>query len=143
MLKDPAGMIEDLLLNAIVGEKALPPPRSRWDWGLTALSVLLAGVAVALCVIGLVRFFEARYSPDAAALLSAAVIFAASLLALAAANICKKRKARRINAAQNDTSKNVQALVEGIAAELDGPVRENPKTAVAIAALAGFLAAKH
>ncbi len=135
-------MIEDLLLNVIIGEKILPPPRSRWDWGLTALSVLLGGVAVVLCIIGLVRFFEGRYSPDAAALLSAAILFAASLSALGAAHLFKKSKARNIDAAQRDAGKNIQALIDGISAELDEPVRENPKTAVALAALAGFLMAR-
>lgn len=41
--------------------------------------------------------------------------------------------------AQPDIAKTVSALIDSIAEELEEPIRENPKTAVAIAGLAGFL----
>lgn len=134
--------VEELLIAAMIGEKLLPSRKSKMDWALTALSVLLGGIGVFLAVLGLNRFLEGRYTPDIAALIAAAVVLTAALLAGVAAHRFRHRKALHLGSVKDELGKNIHTLIEQICSELDEPVRENPKTAVMLAALAGFIAAR-
>jgi hypothetical protein len=135
-------MIEQILVAALVGEKTLFPRKSRTDWAFTALSVLLGGAGVFLAVLGLDRFLEGLYPPDMAALGAAAIVFAAAALAAVAATHGRRRKAAASGAARDEVGRNIRALIESVCAELEGPVRDSPKTAVLLAALTGFFSAQ-
>jgi hypothetical protein len=137
-----SAMIEDMLIAALIGEKTLLPRKGRMDWALTALSILLGVAGVVLSVLALERFLEGEYPPDRAALGAATIVLAAAFLAAAAASHCRRRKAAVPGSARDELGQNIRVLIEGICGELDGPVRESPKTAVLLAALAGFFAAQ-
>lgn len=107
-----------------------------------ALSVLLGCTGIFLSILGLERFLEGRYAPDISALLSAAVVFAVAFIAAMTGHYLGRRKASALAAGRNEIGKNIRAVIGDICDELDEPVRENPKTAVLLAAFAGFLTAQ-
>ena len=133
-----ATVLEELLLSALLTDKTPSAGGNGTGRALAALSVLLAGAGVVLSVIGLERFLEGRYPPDLAALGAAAVVFAAALIAASAASC--RRKSLRTGTVRDDLAKNIRVLLDAVSEELETPIRENPKTAVALAALAGFCA---
>jgi hypothetical protein len=134
-----AAAVEELLVAMIVSEKVLLPRKNVTDWALTVLAVLLGIGGVFLSVLGLDRFLEGRYPPDMAALISAVFVFIMSFLAAALAYHFRRRKISVAGTARNEIGKNIRTLIDDICGELEEPVRESPKTAVMLAALAGFL----
>lgn len=137
-----AATIEDLLVAAMIGEKTLPR-KSTTEWAFRGLSVLLGGAGVFLSVLALTRFFDMRYAADMAALISAVAVFLAAFLAASISRRYRREKTSGLNAARDELGKNIHSLIQGICSELDEPIRENPKTAMLLASLAGFLTARH
>jgi hypothetical protein len=138
-----ADTLEELAVTAIVGGKGLLPVRSKAAWVLIAVSVLLAGGGVFLLIVSLDRFFGEHYRPYIAALMSAAIVFVLAAGLVAAARFLRRRTEARDGAARIELGKNIRVLIDDICSELEEPVQENPKTAVALAALAGFLTANY
>lgn len=136
-------VVEELLVATIISEKVLLPRKTKMDWALMALSILLGCMGIILSALALNLLLGESYSPGEAALISAAVIFIAALLVTAARYRFCQKKASNVSTARHEIEKNIRNLLEDICGELDGPVRENPKTAVALAALAGFITAQH
>jgi len=136
-----AAVVEELLVAVILSEKVLLPRKSRTDRIFTALSALLGCAGVFLALLGLERFLETKYPEDAAALIGAGVVLLAALLIAAASSYCRRRKNSLLQAARNELRGNFRGLLDDISGELEGPVQENPKTAVLLAALAGFITA--
>src|SRR5947207_2791630 len=124
---------EELLMAAFIEKKMLPPSKSKMDWVLIALSILLFGGGVFLAALGLDLFLEQKISPDMAAFTSAAVLFAISFLAMTATHHAPRRQQLQLEAPSDKIQKDLRTLIEGISTELEGPIQENPKTAVFLA----------
>ncbi len=137
-----ATAIQEMLLAAVIKQNVLAPRKSRAEWGLTALSALLACTGALLSVLGLERFLETQYLPYMAALLTAAVVFGLAALSAMAGTYLRRRKRDHLVEAQNALGQNIAALIEDACNEIEGPVRENPKMAVLLATLAGFFVAR-
>lgn len=135
-MQGASAIIEGLLLAAMAG-RSHPPRKRGMERALTALSVLLGGAGVFLAVLALDRFLEQRYAPDLAALIASAAVLAGSFLAWAVAGARRKRPD-----ADGGLESELRALLGGLCAEFESPIRENPKTAVLLAALAGFMATR-
>ncbi len=140
-------LMKQLVLEGLMSAPVPRLPRIN----LTGIALVLCGVV--LGVMSVVTLFIAEYlylatlySAPLAALGVACTALALSLLACAGGMMVmsskRNRRARHIPqaASQPDIAKTVSALIDSIAEELEDPIRENPKTAVAIAGLAGFLA---
>jgi hypothetical protein len=104
------------------------------------------GMALVLGVSGLVfglyaefAWLDARFATDVAAL---GVSFSACALALicaGAGKILSRDKRQSLPAEPPaDITKIVSQLMDSIGQELEEPIRENPKTAVMLASIAGF-----
>jgi hypothetical protein len=137
-----AAIIEELVMAAVLSQKTVLPRKSKMDWALVALSILLGCAGLFLSILALERFFEAQYSPDIAALFSAGAVLAVAALIAFATCHCRNRKPPVSSTDQQKLESNLHALLESICAELETPVRENPKTAVLLAAIAGFVTAQ-
>lgn len=130
---------ENILTIALVGKKLLSQRRSRMDKIFTAIAILLFGVGIFLSILGLARFLETLYRPDIAAIFTALIVFITAffiILLKHLRNTCEKENLER---AGNDIEKNLRKLVEAFYEELNEPIRDNPKMALLISALAGFL----
>jgi hypothetical protein len=133
-------VIEELLVALIIDEKLLRPRKNKMDWALIALSVLLGGAGVFLLVISLERFLETLYSPDVSALISAAIILVAAALTALVAYRLKRPHTSQFSTLRHNVSQNIHTIIKIVCNELTDPVKKNPKTALLLAALAGFLA---
>jgi hypothetical protein len=129
-----ADAARELIVTAILDEKLFLPRRSGAERAFFALSALLAGIGAVFMALALDKYLEEVYSPGTAALLCGA---AGLVLSLAAALLARRRAPPARAASEDD----IRVLVEALASDLEQPVRENPKTAMAIAAAAGFFAA--
>lgn len=140
--------IEKLVVSALLNENVVPTRTSKIDWALNTLSILLCGGGVIFLLIGLARYLELRYQPDTVAFILAAVLLTTS--AIAAYAVCFRRhnneNCARQSAVQSsvrqELSNNLHAVLSDLFQELDTPVRENPKAAMLLAAIAGFFAAR-
>jgi hypothetical protein len=135
-----AAVIEELVMAAMLRPKVTSPRKSKMDWAFMALSILLGCAGIFLSILSLERFFEARYPLDIAALSSAGIVLAIAALIAAATYHCRHRKPPVSH--QHELESSLHTLLESICAELESPVQENPKTAVLLAAIAGFVTAQ-
>lgn len=135
-------VVEELLVATIISEKVLLPRKSMADWALTALSIVLAVTGISLLLLSLDRFLEKIYPADVAALILAVIVFVAACLSAFFAARFRRRKISNLGAARQEMGNNIRAMIEGLCGELDAPVRDSPKTAVLLAALAGFVTAR-
>jgi hypothetical protein len=131
---------ESILAVALIGKGLLSRRRSRMDEALTVLAILLCTAGVFLTILGLERFFQTLYRPDIAALLTAASVFAVALLATLAKQMKNAYGRNAIKHAGSDIEKSLRGIVETLQQEMNEPIRDNPKMAVLIAAIAGFAA---
>lgn len=138
-----ATVVEELLLATVISEKILMPRKSKADWALIGLSALLGSMGVFLAALGLDRFLEERYPPDLAAMITAGLLFAAAFVSAAVAYFLRRQRALKLAEERNEFGKNILSLLDEVCSELNEPVRESPKTAVMLAALAGFFVARH
>lgn len=132
-------VIEELLIAFIIDEKLLHKRQNKMDWALIVFSVLLGGAGVFLFILGLERFLETIYSPDIAALISAAIIFVTAALAALIAYRFRHSKTTQFDTLRHSLGQNTHTLIKIICDELTDPVKKNPKTAIILAAIAGFL----
>lgn len=136
-----AAAIGEAVLSAVLSDKVIFHRRHVTDMALAALSVLLAGVGVFYTVASIDRYLSGSAATAVGALAAAGASFAfCALAAFLAAHLHKKKKAS-FASARREIGRNIHGLVEDLCREMDGPVRDNPKTAVLLAALTGFFAA--
>ena len=122
---------------------------------LNTKGIVLAGAAAVMallgCIFALISLFI--YLQDylaagyAALLIAAGLLVAAALFALAGKGSIKRygyvtyhRGPYSPSSPVGDLAKTVKDLIEGVTSELEEPIRDNPKMAIALASLAGYLA---
>ncbi len=140
-------LMKQLVLDGLMHAPVPRLPRIS----LTGIALVMCGVVLGMMTV--VTLFIAEYlylvtlyTAPMAALGVACTALALSLLSCAGGMmVMSDKRARRARhtaqaPSQPDIAKTVSALIDSIAEELEDPIRENPKTAVAIAGLAGFLA---
>lgn len=135
-------IIKQLMLDGILSS----PGVSR----ISISGVIFLWFAAVLIVLGAGFFLYAEYiftamtfTPQMAAVIVALTAWAIGLVSAAiGVSIISNNRVRRSQHAGSapDIAKTVTALIDSIAEELEDPIRDNPKTAVMIASLAGFLA---
>jgi hypothetical protein len=75
-------------------------------------------------------------------LISSGSAFVLSLSLVAARSFMSRRQKKNQSAnPPADIAQVVAAIIESLGNEIDNPIRENPKTALMLAGLAGFIAA--
>lgn len=139
-------LIKQLMLSGIMSNSTVSRlPRINAE-GLFFL--WLAGVTTAIAL-GFLSFtayiyLATIYVHHIAGLIVAGSALAVALIAASISILYMSRRAQRYMTQsagpQPDIAKTVTALIDSIAEELEEPIRENPKTAIMIASLAGFLA---
>lgn len=130
-------------MDAVVSGRAMMPHMNKAEWLLLGISAFFGAAGIFFLALSLNRYLERIYTPDKAALASAGVVFAGSFLAVLLRTILKSRKESKLEESRKEIRDNIHVLVRDVYSELEDPIRENPKTAVAVAAIAGFLAVNH
>jgi hypothetical protein len=136
-----------LLLESMVrrlAERPMVSTKRKVKWGLSAFSAFLGVIAVFFLALSLYKYLEKTYTSDIAALGAAGAVLLLAMLSYLVAWIAgRKKKQLQTVSAQNDMKNDIRVLIHDVCRELDEPVRENPKTTLLIAALAGFFIANH
>lgn len=81
------------------------------------------------------------YAPEVAAALTGAWILGLAILCALIALAVVKHKERKTREMQAEMVQSMHVALELVHDEIEEPVRENPKTSLAVAALAGYAAA--
>jgi hypothetical protein len=114
----------------------------KTEWALLILAVLCGGMGLFFLALGLYRYLENFYAAHIAALISSLLVFAVAALAMGLRKVLLSKRISSHKSVHDELTENIHVLVTGLFDELEVPIRENPKTSVALAALAGLLAAR-
>lgn len=105
---------------------------------LMVLSGFMALFAVLFFLIAGYNVLLSEYSTQMAAAIMGGIILALSaILGLSAYGLFRYRQ-KRFKHMQRAVTSNIQSFIDSISDEFDEPVRNNPKTAVALASLLGL-----
>lgn len=137
-------IIKQLMVDGLMNVRALPKFNTKgimMIWFAAVWAVLGSGF---LLYAGFL-YLQTRYTPDMAALIMAAAAMVFSVLVAFAGVQTMKRHPRSHHAHPPgaDMAQMVNQLIDTIGDELEEPIRDNPKTALMVASLAGFLAGNH
>ncbi len=136
-------VIKQLLIEGVMSSRSpILPKVNATGISLIGLSGVLAVIGIAFLMISEYFRLKAVYMPDAAALITAGTaVFMSIFCGLIGMAVMKREKDRHIaHTPPQDIAKTISALVDSLGEELEQPIRENPKTAVMLASLAGFVA---
>lgn len=135
-------IIEQLLVNGALRKKSSLVKSSKYGLALIAISGLLAFIAIFFLALSGYGWLLMNYEQPLAALISAASTLAVAGVAGMSGYFIILRKKRQISARKNDLVQNALDIGEAFGEELSQSTQENPKTAVALASIAGFIAAE-
>jgi hypothetical protein len=136
-------VIKQLLIEGVMSSRSpILPKVSAAGISLMGLSGALAIIGIAFVMVSEYFWLKAMYMPDMAALFTAGTaVFLSLFFGLIGMAIMKQGKDRHaVHTPPQDIAKTIGALVDSLGEELEQPIRENPKTAVMLASLAGFVA---
>lgn len=139
-MSDIASVVEELVIASLFSEKAAVPRKSMADWALMAMSALLAGAGILFLILSLNRYLEEIYTPKISAFAMAGCLFLMAFIPVLGMRYLRARRVAPVRSARHPLADNLRLLIEAVCVELEEPVKDNPKAAVALAAFAGFLA---
>lgn len=131
----------DTVLPLLMQRAAAPPPPPRTGGNFALLALAGGGIVAGLVLanVALHTFLSGLYADDLAALLTAGAVFAEALAALGLRALLQQRNKEVATAAPQISPEEIQKMLGELYEGFEEPVRENPKTAVALAAVAGML----
>jgi hypothetical protein len=141
-MPDMISVIEAIVASMLAGRRPLMSTASKAEWALLIFAALCAGAGIFFLAIALYQSLERLFIPPVAALISAAVVFAAAILAILLREFIKFKETSGHKPAHDELNQNIHTLMTSLYHELEEPIRENPKMSVAVAALAGLFAAR-
>ena len=116
--------------------------KNKFGLGLMALSALLFCAGVIFAMMSGYGWLLTQFTQPLAALISAGFILGLALLSsLTGFLLIKKQPAPAMQ--QDEMLQIIDAVTELLGEELTDPIKENPKTAILLASVAGFAAADH
>lgn len=108
------------------------------------LGCVLTAIGAGFLLFAELIWLQKAYEPEVAAMLVALTAVVVASLSAATGVAIFRRPPTHQNALQNaDLAKSVSALIDSLTEELEEPIRDNPKTALMVASLAGFLVGDH
>lgn len=149
MMMAIAPLLKQLMVEGIMNVPVPRLPRISFiGLAFIWLGAVLSIMAIAMLFFAEYAYLATIYSVPMAALGVACTIMAAGLICISTGMMAmnnRRTRAKRMDLASPppDIAKTMTALIDSIAEELEDPIRDNPKTAVMMASLAGFLAGDH
>lgn len=135
-------LLEPLLVAALVsGRSAWSANRISSAMNILVISSACLGLVAALFLLaGGYLWLESLYGAQTAILIVGSAAASLSLLSLFVVWYVERVKRQRIAAYQSNITKTIDEALSNLMSELEQPVRAYPKTAVSLAALAGYAA---
>lgn len=133
-------LAEQAIINGLIDRKAPLMRKNKFGLCLMVLSGLVLLSALFFFTLAGYGWLLTEFSqPEAAFYTGLALMLACALMALGGYSSLKK-KPKAALAVEKDAMDFVQTLATTVSNDLAEPIQENPKTAMLLAATAGFLA---
>ncbi len=132
-------LAEQLLMMGALGSRMTPRPQDRLYQTIYALSGILAVIALICMAAAFSYWLRQQYAPDVAAMVAGLSMLALALLVAAAGYAVSVIRKNKIEAVTDEIKNKVLNALESVADEMEDPIRDHPKSSVAIATLAGYL----
>lgn len=136
-------LIEQVIVNRLVSRKAPLMGKSKCGLALIAISFLLFFVAAGFLIASGYSLLLEYYTTPAATLISAGMLLAVAMLTTLWGYMALKQQPAPVQIKDEDISKLLSLLGEALEEEWATPIRENPKTALLLAGIGGFVAGDH
>ena len=137
----PGMVAEQLILSVLMNGTGMSEKKNQFGLGLAALSLFLALAGLGFLIAAGYAFLLDAYDAKTATLYMAVIIFGCTAVTSLTAYTLFKFRQRRLRSLQRTITDNIHSAINAVSDELEGPIRDNPKTAALIAGLAGFAAA--
>jgi hypothetical protein len=131
--------VAELLMLGAIGGQDNARKQDRVNQIIFGAAALLGVVAVIYLIFALSYWLRTQYSPDVAALATGGIALTVALLIAAVGytyNVIRKSK---IEAVTDEMKEKVVHALETMSEEMEDPIRNYPKSSIAIATLAGYL----
>lgn len=136
-----SALVKQLIVDGIVSTASRTTINNSASVGLYALAggISIIGIVfLAIAVYGLL--LENLTMPAAASITGAGILALAGVFVLIGKYAVKKIARRRHTEKFHNVEVLVGQLLEDVLGDIENPIRENPKTAMILAGLAGFMA---
>ncbi len=138
-------LIKEMVINGLLVARMRTQPETKAGLVLYGLSGLLAVTGIPFLAYAFYLWIISQERlPVEAALYTTLVLFVlAGLCGLIARVLTSRQKRRRALHHSDDMAGMIQTLLSAMEEELEGPMRDYPKTTLAAAAIAGLFAGKY
>lgn len=130
---------EHLLMMGVLGGQVQPRKVDRAQQIIFGFAGVLTLVALLYLIVAVSYWLRAQYTPDVAALATAGIILCFALLVTAAGYAYAVIRKSKIDAVADEMKNKVMHVLETMSEEMEDPIRNYPKSSVAIATLAGYM----
>lgn len=129
---------ERLLIDSAISGNPPFTGRNKAGSGFFVLSGLFLATGLGFMIYATSLWLTAHYAPHAAAAMTGGLALLLALLSASLAYVFLEYKRSRLKKIKAEATATLQTAFELLNKELGEPIRENPKTAILIASLAGF-----
>ena len=143
MLHGVIALVEQYAIDRILSGGAPISHKSKAGFALIALAGFLLLLGIGFLTYALNLWLYTIYTPQVATAITGGLCIFASLLIVLIAYLILQYKRVQAQKMQQDTLETVHALIELLNEELREPIERNPKTSLAAAVAAGFVAGKN
>lgn len=132
---------EIMLIDRVLGNDVPFTGKSKAGLSLYALAGTLFVTSLGFFIVAAYLWIENNYfPPEKAAAMAGGLILALSCLCAGAAYLILQYKRSRARKLKAELTQTLHTLADIAEEELSQPIKDNPKTSVLIASLAGFIA---
>jgi hypothetical protein len=131
--------VAELLMLGALGGQENARKTDRVNQMLFGAAALLGVVAVIYLIFALSYWLRTQYTPDVAALATGGIALAIALLVAAIGYTYNVIRNSKIEAVTDEMKEKMLHALETVSEEMEDPVRNYPKSSIALATLAGYL----
>lgn len=106
---------------------------------MVAFAGLFVVIALVFVLIALYHTLSAQFEPNMAALITAGASLGIALITVLAAHTVREYHRPKIQRHANEVKTQIETMLKGLEGEWDRPIREHPKTSIALATIVGYL----
>lgn len=133
---------EQMIVKSLLSNQFPLTGRSKLGIGLYALSAALCLVSLGFFLYAGNVWLRMSYDPEVAAALTGAMIACLAALIAGVSYLCLNYRKRKIADIKNEVTKTVHDIMAIASEDIAEPIKENPKSSVILAVMAGYVAGK-
>ncbi|HRJ13259.1 MAG TPA: phage holin family protein [Alphaproteobacteria bacterium] len=134
-------VVGHLVMDKLISGRPSPISKNKSYHVMMGFAGLFVVVAVIFLLMALYQYLLVQYAPDMAALMTAGASFAIAIIAVLAGHTIRAYHRPKIDSTLHDLRSQLESALKSMEGDWEKPIRENPKTAVALSALVGYILA--